>query len=96
MKITNVKIRHIFDPHQKMKAIASIVIDDVFTVHDLKVIEGVERLFVAMPNRRSEDGRFQDIAHPITAEAREMIEKAVLEAYQSELKQHPYVMENAS
>lgn len=96
MQITNVKIRHIFDPSQKMKAIASIVIDDVFAVHDLKIVEGVERLFVAMPNRRSEDGRSQDIAHPITTEAREMIEKAVLEKYQEQLKQHPYALKTAS
>jgi stage V sporulation protein G len=80
MNITDIKIRKIF-PEGKIRAIVSIIIDGDFAVHDLKVIEGVERLFIAMPNRRSEDGRFQDIVHPITSEAREQIESSILEKY---------------
>jgi stage V sporulation protein G len=81
MNITDVKIRKIF-PDGKVRAVVSIIIDNDFAVHDLKIIEGVERLFVAMPNRRSEDGRFQDIVHPISTEARNRIETAILEKYE--------------
>jgi stage V sporulation protein G len=80
MNITDIKIRKIF-PDGKIRAIVSIIIDGDFAVHDLKIIEGVERLFIAMPNRRSDDGRFQDIVHPITSEAREQIETLILEKY---------------
>jgi stage V sporulation protein G len=84
MNITDIKIRKIFT-EGKVKAIVSIIIDGDFAVHDLKVIEGVERLFVAMPNRRSEDGRFQDIVHPISSESRAQIENAILEKYSEAL-----------
>lgn len=80
MNITDVKIRKIFT-EGKVRAIVSLILDGDFAVHDLKVIEGVERLFVAMPNRRSEDGRFQDIVHPISSEARKQLEDIVLEKY---------------
>lgn len=80
MNITDVKIRKIFT-EGKVRAIVSLILDGDFAVHDLKVIEGVERLFVAMPNRRSEDGRFQDIVHPISTEARGQLEDVVLEKY---------------
>lgn len=80
MNITDIKIRKIFS-EGKIRAIVSIIVDGDFAVHDLKIIEGVERLFIAMPNRRSDDGRFQDIVHPITSEAREQIEKAILDKY---------------
>jgi stage V sporulation protein G len=83
MNITNVKIRKIF-PEGKIRAIVSIILDGDFAVHDLKIIEGVERLFVAMPNRKSEDGRFQDIVHPITTEARHTLEDAILAEYEIE------------
>lgn len=80
MNITDIKIRKLFS-EGKVRAIVSIILDGEFAVHDLKVIEGVERLFVAMPNRRSEDGRFQDIVHPISSDARAQIEGAILEKY---------------
>jgi stage V sporulation protein G len=80
MNITDIKIRKIFT-EGKVKAIVSIIVDGDFAVHDLKVIEGVERLFIAMPNRRSEDGRFQDIVHPISSESRAQIEEAILDKY---------------
>lgn len=87
MNITDIKIRKIF-PEGKIRAIVSIIIDGDFAVHDLKIIEGIERLFIAMPNRRSEDGRFQDIVHPITTEAREQIETSILEKYSQVLSQN--------
>lgn len=88
MTITDVKIRRVFEnPEAKVKAIVSIVVDDEFAIHDLKIVDGVERLFVAMPNRRSESRNFQDIAHPISKEARSKIEEAVLNEYYAVINQ---------
>lgn len=84
MNITDIKIRKIFT-EGKVRAIVSIILDGDFAVHDLKIIEGVERLFVAMPNRRSEDGRFQDIVHPISTQARGELESAVIGRYKEAL-----------
>ena len=64
-----------------MKAIASITIDHEFVVHDIRVIDGNTGLFVAMPSKRTPDGEFRDIAHPITSSTRQMIQDAVLEVY---------------
>ena len=86
MNITEIKIRKLFT-EGRIRAVVSIILDYDFAVHDLKVIEGVERLFVAMPNRRSDDGRFQDIVHPITSEAREQLESAVLAHYQAAISE---------
>lgn len=80
MEITGIKVKKI-ETGNKMKAIASITIDDCFAVHDIKVIENEDRVFVAMPNKRLKDGTFIDVAHPINFETRAMIEKAVIEAY---------------
>lgn len=88
MNITDVKIRKVFtDPQIRIKAIVSVTLDGDFAVHDMKVIQGMDRLFVAMPSRRSEDGRFQDIAHPTTQEARKQLETAIFAAYEEALKQ---------
>ena len=84
MNITSVRIRKIFT-EGKVRAVVSVILDGNFAVHDMKVIEGVDRLFVAMPNRRSDDGRFQDIVHPISTEARAQLETAVLDKYRAEL-----------
>jgi stage V sporulation protein G len=86
MVITDVKIRKIFT-EGKIRAVVSIIIGGDFAVHDLKVIEGVERLFVAMPNRRSEDGRFQDIVHPISTEARAELETIILDKYNEAIQE---------
>lgn len=86
MNITDVKIRKLF-PEGKVRAIVSIILDGEFAVHDMKVIEGSERLFVAMPNRRTDDGRFQDVAHPISSDARTQIESAILEKYEEAVKE---------
>lgn len=86
MNITDVKIRKLF-PEGKVRAIVSIILDGEFAVHDMKVIEGSERLFAAMPNRRSEDGRFQDIAHPISSDARAQIESAIMKKYEEAVKE---------
>jgi stage V sporulation protein G len=81
VQITDVRLRRV-NTEGRMKAIASITIDHEFVVHDVRLIEGNNGLFVAMPSRRSPDGEFRDIAHPITPKARQMIEDAVLAAYE--------------
>jgi len=65
-----------------MKAVVSITIDDAFVVHDIKVIEGQEKLFIAMPSRKTPDGEFKDIAHPINASTREELETKILAEYE--------------
>jgi stage V sporulation protein G len=81
MNITDVRVRKIAK-EGKMKAVVSITIDDEFVVHDIKVIEGPEKLFVAMPSRRTPDGEYRDIAHPINTQTRDRIQSIVLEAYE--------------
>lgn len=83
MKITDIRIRKLFEI-DRLRAIVSITIDDLLVVHDIKVVQGEERLFVAMPSRRDETGMFRDVVHPINAEGREFIEKLILEAYEEE------------
>lgn len=80
MQITDVRIRKIV-AEGKMKAIVSITIDNEFVVHDIKVIEGQNGLFIAMPSRKTPDGEFKDIAHPINTDTRDRIQSLVLAAY---------------
>lgn len=82
MEITDIRIKKVTSDG-KMKAVASITFDNAFAVHDVKVIEGPDKLFVAMPSRRTPDGEFRDIAHPINSEMRNMIESKVLAAYEA-------------
>lgn len=86
MQITAVRIRKI-SKEGKMKAVVSITLDDVFVVHDIKVIEGEKGLFIAMPSRRAGDGEYRDIAHPINSETREMIQSIILEKYEEVLQE---------
>lgn len=82
MQITDVRVRRI-EREGRMKAIVSITLDNEFVVHDIKVIDGEKGLFIAMPSRRSTDGEYRDIAHPINSETRDMIQNIVLEKYQA-------------
>ncbi|MDO5716410.1 MAG: septation regulator SpoVG [Tissierellia bacterium] len=84
MQITDVRIRKIEDGG-KLKAVASVAFDEEFVVHDLKIIEGVNGLFIAMPSRKIRDGEFRDIAHPINNDMRSKLEKAIYEAYEAEM-----------
>lgn len=84
MRITDVRVRKV-EKEGKMRAVVSITIDEVFVVHDIKVIEGVKGLFIAMPSRKGVDGEFRDIAHPINSETRDMIQNIILDAYQKEM-----------
>lgn len=81
MEITDVRVRKIAT-EGKMKAIVSVTFDNEFVVHDIKVIEGQNGLFIAMPSRKTPDGEFKDIAHPINTETREKIQRAILEKYE--------------
>ena len=77
MEVTDVRLRKV-ETDGRMRAIASITIDDEFVVHDIRVIDGNEGLFVAMPSKRTPDGEFRDVAHPINSSARTKIQDAVL------------------
>ncbi|WP_214756922.1 septation regulator SpoVG [Exiguobacterium sp. s157] len=83
MQITDVKIRKVAT-EGRMKALASITLDHEFVVHDLRIIEGSTGLFVAMPSKRTPEGIFRDIAHPINGDMRQKVEAAVLDAYGQE------------
>ena len=88
MNITDVRIRKTY-PDARLKALVSVTLDGDFAVHDIKVIEGPNRLFVAMPSRKDESGSFRDIVHPITADARQLIENTILERYYAYLAENP-------
>ena len=85
--ITDVRVRLVKKDDAKLKAVASIIIDDCFVIHDIKVIEGTDGNFIAMPSRKTPDGEFKDIAHPINTNTREMIRNKVFEAYEKALKE---------
>lgn len=80
INITDVKIRKTSE-EGKMKAIVSVTFDNMFVIHDIKVIEAKDKLFVAMPSRKTPEGEFKDIAHPINAEMREILQKSVIDKY---------------
>lgn len=82
MQITDVRVRKVAK-EGKMKAVVSITLDNEFVVHDIKVIEGEKGLFIAMPSRKTSDGEYRDIAHPINSETREKIQTLILERYQA-------------
>ncbi len=81
LKVTDVRVRKVQE-EGKMKAIVSVTFDDEFVVHDIKIIEGQNGLFIAMPSRKMADGEFRDIAHPINAETRKKIQDAIFEEYE--------------
>lgn len=84
MKITEIKVFPVNE--DRLKAYVSITIEDAFVVRDLKVIQGIDGLFVAMPSKKRKDGQFRDIAHPLNQETRDLIEKMVFAAYEDQLK----------
>lgn len=84
MQITDVRVRKL-SKEGKMKAIVSITIDNVFVVHDIKVIEGEKGLFIAMPSKKATDGEYRDIAHPINSATRDSIQKIIMEKYEQAL-----------
>ncbi len=86
MEITDVRVRKV-NKEGKMKAVISVTFDNEFVVHDIKVIEREDGLFIAMPSRKTAEGEFRDIAHPINAATREKIQAIVLESYEKALEE---------
>lgn len=82
MKITSVNVRKIDKEGSRMKGIASVLLDDSFAVHDIRIIDGDNGLFIAMPSRKTATGGYRDVAHPINPEVRAMFEEAILDAYE--------------
>ena len=83
MKISDVRVRIVKKDDSKLKAVASVTFDDCFVVHDIKVIEGNEGYFIAMPSRKAADGEYRDIAHPINSATRDMIQNIILAKYEA-------------
>lgn len=83
MNITDIRMR-IMNNDTKMRAVVSITLDDEFVIHDIKVIEGEKGLFIAMPSRKSADGEYRDIAHPIRSDIRVKLQSMILEEYEKE------------
>ena len=88
MNITDIRIRRTYT-EGRLRALVSITLDGDFAVHDVKVIEGPQRLFVAMPSRKDENNVFRDIVHPITSDARAELEESILEVYHKHLEIPP-------
>lgn len=86
MQVTDVRIRKI-TKEGKMKAVVSITLDDEFVIHDIKVIEGEKGLFIAMPSRRTGDGEYRDIAHPLNSDTREKVQGVILQKYEEVLSE---------
>lgn len=82
MEITSVTVRKFEKDGNRMKGIATIVIDNAFAIHDIRIIEGDNGLFIAMPSRKTATGEYRDIAHPINTEIRTMFQNAILEEYE--------------
>ena len=83
MEITNVRVRVVEKENSKMRGFASVTIDNQFVVHDIRILEGDNGLFIAMPSRKTATGGYRDIAHPINPEVRTMFEEAIFEAYEN-------------
>ena len=87
MKISDIRIK-IVEAAGKLKAVASITIDECFVVHDIKILEGNRGLFVMMPSRKSADGIYKDVAHPINTETREMLKTVLVKAYSDKMAEN--------
>lgn len=88
MQITDIRTR-VVSRESKMKAVVSVTFDDSFVVHDIKVIEGEKGLFIAMPSKKTPDGEYRDVAHPINGEMRAMLQDAILAEYEKALEELP-------
>ncbi len=95
MNVTDIKIRKLLNDG-RLRAVVSITVDDAIAIHDIKVIEGENRYFVAMPSRREESGSFRDIVHPISAHSRTYLENIILDAYKDAVENAPQDSEELS
>ena len=89
LKISDIRIRLVTKDDSKLKAVASITIDDCFVVHDIKIIEGKEGYFISMPSRKTPDGEYKDIVHPINTPTREQIREAIMVEYEKVQNEQP-------
>ena len=96
MKISDVRVRLVQNTDSKLRAIASITIEDCFVIHDIKIIEGGDGLFIAMPSRKMSEGDFRDIAHPLVSETRNKIRDAIFEEYEKVLTRKAAEAEEAT
>ncbi len=83
MELTDIRVRKVQD-QGKLRAYVTVTFDSCFVVHNVKIIEGEESLFIAMPSRRTKSGEYKDVAHPINAEFRSVMQKSILDAYESQ------------
>lgn len=81
MEITSVRVRKIIKEDSRMKGIATVLLDDCFAIHDIRIVEGNNGLFIAMPSRKTPSGEYRDIVHPTNQETRQMFEDAIIKAY---------------
>ncbi len=95
MEITDIKIRKVIT-EGRLRAIVSLTFDNMLAVHDIKIVQGDERLFVAMPSRKDDNGVFRDIIHPISQSARNLIESEIIDAYEKYLAMLELEKENPS
>ncbi len=82
MNISEVRVRLVRKDEGKLKAVASVTIDNCFVVHDVKILEGTDDFFIAMPSKKTPDGEYKDIVHPLNTETREQLKKAVLDEFE--------------
>ena len=87
MKITDVRVK-LVESDSRLRGVATITFDDAFVVHDIRIIEGENGIFVAMPSKKTPNGTFRDIAHPIHGDMRKLIEEAIVKAYE-DVKNNP-------
>ena len=85
LKISDIRVRIIKKDDSKLKAVASMTIDDCFVVHDIKIIEGEKGEFIAMPSRKNAEGEYRDVAHPINSETRTQLQEMIMEKYREEI-----------
>jgi stage V sporulation protein G len=94
MEITDIKVKRV-NADGKLKAYVSLTFDNCFVIHNLKVIEGKDGIFVAMPNRKTKKGEFKDIAHPINSECRSIIQNKIIEEYNKALTSDDTLVESS-
>ena len=85
MNISEVRVRLVKKDEGKLKAVASITIDNCFVVHDVKILEGSDDFFIAMPSKKTPDGEYKDIVHPLNTETRDNLSKLILDEYEKAL-----------
>lgn len=99
MQVTDVRVRKLKNDG-KMKAVVSVTLDDMIVIHDIKIIEGQNGLFVAMPSRKIGESDYRDIAHPINSQARDLIQNVIFEAYEKQkefyIDEQPQIFEGFS